>query len=139
MITVKRYHDICAGHRVYKHEGKCANLHGHGYRIHFTCTSGGLDEIGRIIDFGEINKRLCGWLEENWDHRFLIWENDPALKDLTKIDKKVVSVPFNPTAENMAVYLVEKIGPEQLYGSGAGLVEVTVEETPKCQATFSIK
>ena len=34
-ITATRYHDICAGHRVYGHEGKCSHFHGHNYRIYF--------------------------------------------------------------------------------------------------------
>ena len=46
---VKRYPDISCGHRVYRHESKCAHLHGHNYRIHFTVT-GRLDSLGRVID-----------------------------------------------------------------------------------------
>jgi hypothetical protein len=47
----------------------------------------------------------------------------------------IVFVPFNPTAENMARYLLEVIGPQQLVGTGVGLVSVTVEETRKCSAS----
>lgn len=46
---VKRYPDISCGHRLYKHESKCAHLHGHNYRIHFTVT-GRLDALGRVTD-----------------------------------------------------------------------------------------
>ena len=75
---VHRYHDISCGHRVYGHEGKCRHLHGHNYRVHFTCVaeSGQLDTLGRVIDFGEIKSRLCMWLEDNWDHHFLMGTED---------------------------------------------------------------
>lgn len=138
MTTVTRYHDICAGHRVYGHESKCAHLHGHNYRIHFTCASASLDSIGRVIDFSVIKKLLCIWLEDKWDHRFLIWVKDPIARKLKKIDKTVVIVPFNPTAENIARYLVEILGPKQLIGTGVHLISCKVEETRKCCSEFRL-
>lgn len=139
MITATKYHDISAGHRVHGHEGKCKNLHGHNYRVHFTCTADDLDAVGRVLDFGEIGRRLCQWLEEHWDHRFLIGEEDPDKCELLELDSTVVWVPFNPTAENMAKYLVTVVGPEELKGTGATLIECCVEETRKCSAIYSIK
>lgn len=135
---VHRYHDISCGHRVHGHEGKCRNLHGHNYRVHFTCVAedGALDGIGRVIDFSQIKARLCMWIEEHWDHRFLIWEEDPMKSHLLELDPTVVVVPFNPTAENIAQYLVEVVGPAQLAGTGIKLSEVMVEETRKCFASY---
>ncbi|WP_233866660.1 6-pyruvoyl trahydropterin synthase family protein [Paraburkholderia adhaesiva] len=137
MIRATRYHDISCGHRVVGHEGKCVHLHGHNYRVHFSCEAAALDAIGRVIDFGVIKERLCGWLEDQWDHRMLLWCDDPWLPFVREIDATVVSVPFNPTAENMAQHLVMLVGPVVLDGTGVRLVEVTVEETRKCSATYS--
>lgn len=131
-----RKHEFCAGHRVYGHEGKCRHIHGHGYVVHFTCEAERLDELGRVIDFSVIKSRLCQWLEDNWDHGFLIWEGDPLCEKLQELDSGVVPVPFNPTAENMAQYLVEVVGPKQLEGTGVRLVHVVVEETSKCSASY---
>lgn len=128
MITASRYHDISTGHRVYGHEGKCKYLHGHNYRVHFTCEADKLDAVGRVIDFSVIKERLCMWLENNWDHKMVLWDNDP----LKFIDQEVVWVPFNPTAENMAEYLLHIIGPQQLEGTNVRLVRVVIEETAKC-------
>lgn len=156
MITANRCHDISLGHRVVGHEGKCRHLHGHNYRIHFKCVAdaetSSLDDIGRVIDFSEIKSKLCMWLEDNWDHKFLAWEKDRLIEaiyneadnlpvyrdDFIALRESFVSVPFNPTAENIAKYLVEVIGPQQLKGTGIILIEVIVEETAKCSATFSI-
>jgi 6-pyruvoyltetrahydropterin/6-carboxytetrahydropterin synthase len=135
---VKRYHDICAGHRVHGHEGKCQHLHGHNYRVTFTCAATELDTVGRVIDFSEIKAKLCMWLEDNWDHKMLIWQEDPMLPFLQDIDKTVVSVPFNPTAENIAEHLVKVVGPAQLDGTGIQLVHCEVQETRKCSATYSL-
>lgn len=138
-MTVKaiRYHDICTGHRVHNHESKCQHLHGHNYRIHFYC-EGKLDAIGRVIDFSVIKEKLCMWLENNWDHRFLIWENDPISSYLLNIDNTVVRTPFNPTAENMAQYLVDVVAPIQLAETGVLCTKVLIEETAKCHASYEI-
>lgn len=134
MITASRYHDISCGHRVVGHEGKCALLHGHNYRIHFTCKAAHLDSVGRIIDFSVIKSTLCEWLEENWDHRFLAWDQDPLMYQM-HVGKEhgIVWVPFNPTAENMASHLLKVIGPSILPGA-VRLISVVVEETRKCSA-----
>lgn len=156
MISVSRYHDISCGHRVVGHEGKCRSLHGHNYRVHFECQASEMDALGRVIDFSVIKQKLCMWLEDTWDHKMLLWERDPLLTAqfqpafdkhrssydelalgaelLSVISESFVSLPFNPTAENMAKHLVHVIGPQQLTGTGVTLVRVTVEETRKCSA-----
>lgn len=148
MYTAERYHDISCGHRVVGHENKCRHLHGHNYRIHFVCSaetlSESLDHIGRVIDFGVIKEKLCMWIENNWDHKFLAWKQDPvfACMDFKDVESRdimfdsLVFTDFNPTAENMAQYLVEVIGPQQLDGTGVELVRCTIEETAKCSASF---
>lgn len=135
---ISRYHDISTGHRVCGHESKCQHLHGHNYRIHFECEAEELDSIGRVIDFGVVKERLCMWVEDFWDHRFLVFKDDPLAAGLKAIDPTVVFCDFNPTAENMAKYLVEVIGPQQLEGTGVRLISCKIEETAKCSATFSI-
>lgn len=147
-----RYHDISCGHRVVGHENKCRYLHGHNYRIHFHCQAEQLDGIGRVIDFSVIKEKLCLWLEGNWDHKFLVWEKDPmfdrdyvivtntdsSAKSFELLDmfwESFVRLPFNPTAENMASYLIDVVGPEQLEGTGVTLTQVIIEETAKCHAS----
>lgn len=135
LITAVRYHDFSCGHRVYEHESKCKHLHGHNYRVHFTIAAP-LDRIGRVLDFSVIKDRLCLWLEDNWDHRFLVWDKDPLAMAVFDLDPHgVVLVPFNPTAENMAKYLLEEIAPVKLLGLEVTCVSVTVEETRKCAAS----
>lgn len=155
MHQVHRYHDFSAGHRVTGHESKCQHLHGHNYRVHFTCEAitalDQLDAIGRVVDFGVVKERLCMWLEENWDHKFLAWDKDPVMRaleaavagnaitggnSLGKWKESLVWLPFNPTAENMAEYLCEEVGPAQLQGTNVWLSTVRIEETAKCHATY---
>lgn len=141
MITANRYHDISCGHRVVNHESKCAHLHGHNYRFHFKVEPNiGLDSIGRVMDFSVIKSTLCEWLEQYWDHKFLVWNEDPLKYQLYKADPKgVVFVTFNPTAENIAENFVLHIAPSLLNDLNCTLVELTIEETRKCSVTYTIK
>jgi 6-pyruvoyltetrahydropterin/6-carboxytetrahydropterin synthase len=140
-VCAERYHDISCGHRVVGHEGKCQHLHGHNYRITFSCESeSGTDDIGRVIDFGVIKSTLCEWLEKKWDHKMLLWAEDPLIAGVKYIDPLgVVAIPFNPTAENLGIYLLHLgpniLGPENEH---IRLVKVKVEETRKCSAVVEI-
>ena len=91
------------------------------------------------------------WLENAWDHKFLVWEQDKLINSLYNLvphnlefddaytfQESIVWLPFNPTAENMAQYLVEVIGPLQLIGTGVVLTKCSIEETRKCSASFSL-
>ncbi len=120
---------------------------------------GSLDDVGRVIDFSVVKTTLCQWLEDNWDHKFLHWEKDlliDGLKNLVSQDWKMssrpsiseldgdaffhslVALPFNPTAENLAAYMVNVIGPQLLDEHGVQLVECTIEETSKCHVNYSL-
>lgn len=166
-FTVIRSHEICAGHRVVGHESKCRHLHGHNYVFHFHVApkldaqikslakeykveSAALDNIGRVIDFSVVKTTLCQWLEDNWDHRFLHWEDDDLIHAMRVLIassneevpesehffRSLVSLPFNPTAENLAQYMVEVIGPQLLDEHGVELIECRIEETSKCHVSY---
>ena len=68
-----------------------------------------------------------------------MYEADELRLPIQKIiSEDIVSCPFNPTTENMARYLCEVIGPQQLKGTGCQLIKCTIEETRKCSATYEI-
>ena len=134
---------FCAGHRLLGHEGKCANLHGHNYVAEIYVTGDEIDEVGRVVDFSVINRLFKGWIDEHWDHGMLIWENDSdALNALQMISpNRLYTMPYNPTAENMARYLLENIGPElvrQIEGYKVHLSKVVIWETENSAAEVSI-
>ena len=142
-LTANRYHDFSYGHRVVGHENKCKWLHGHNGRVHFFCYADELDGVGRVIDFSCIKEKLCNWLEDNWDHKFLMWTGDPLFPQIKVCEEMIdgeceslVALPFNPTAENLGNYLLDVIGPQQLEGTGVILSKVIFEETRKCNVTI---
>jgi 6-pyruvoyltetrahydropterin/6-carboxytetrahydropterin synthase len=117
------------------HEGKCSSLHGHSYKVEIEAQAA-LDTIGRVIDFSVLKDRVGGWLDREWDHAFLLFDLDhetrQALSGLSLT--KIFLLPVNPTAENIAAYLLETVCPSALAGTGVLVVSVTVHETENCQA-----
>ena len=142
LITVTKKHTIAAAHRLYDYNGKCERLHGHNYQILLTLTAPSLNHLGMIIDFDDIKNILIRALDQAWDHKTLLYINDPLCAKLSQIldDDSVVPCPFNPTAENMACYLgqefLPKIIAEQKLPQGLQVQSVTVYETNDNLATW---
>ena len=131
MIECTRRIRFCAGHRVWKHESKCAWLHGHNYVAFFHAAAAELDELGRVIDFSVLAERLGGWIEEHWDHGFILHREDEEAKAAVgKVaGQRVFLLDSNPTAENLADYLLREVAPEALAGTGVQVVKVVLWES----------
>lgn len=135
--SVTRLLEFDAGHRVVNHESKCATLHGHRYKVEITAEATVLDEIGRVIDFSVLKERVGEWLDLYWDHNVILWDKDAStIKALNDCPRKKDPwiAPFNPTAENMADYLLRHVCPQELKYSGVTVTHVRVWETPNCYA-----
>jgi 6-pyruvoyltetrahydropterin/6-carboxytetrahydropterin synthase len=135
-ITITRRVEFDAAHRVMGHENKCRNLHGHRYVIEASFVSDDLDQLGRVLDFGVIKERLEQWVNQNWDHNVILFEVDKILgENIQQItEQKIYYLPFNPTAENMASYLLEKICPDLFREFAVQCVKIKLYETPNCSA-----
>mgnify|MGYP007071564299 CR=1 FL=1 len=151
-ITCTRRLTFCAGHRVLGHENKCAHLHGHNYVVEVTARSADtVDELGRVIDFSVIKAMLGNWLDTNFDHGFILHEQDTANIEylsnlivrpeenfahlqLAPVRQKLFVLPVNPTAENIAHYLLHTVCPLLFGSSGVQIIKVRVHETENCYA-----
>jgi len=140
MTTAVRRLQFCAGHRVWKHEHKCANLHGHNYIAFVHAEADQLDNLGRVIDFSVLKERIGGWIEQHWDHGFICHRDDAeALRAMEAIpNQKTFLMDANPTAENMADFLLRVVGPGQLADTGVRLVRVVLWETENCYAEVTL-
>lgn len=137
--TCTRRIQFCAGHRVAGHENKCRNLHGHNYVALFEAEAS-LDELGRVIDFSVLKERIGGWIDEHWDHGFVIGEEDQEALDVIgqMPGQKQYVLPMNPTAEWMADYLLYDVCPAVLEDTGVTVRKVILWETENCYATAEL-
>ena len=143
-LALVRQLRFCAGHRLHGHEGRCAFFHGHNYRVDIEVVGAGggaeVDDVGRVVDFSLIKKRMLGWLDANWDHAFLVFEEDAnALAAVRMVQPtKYFVMPWNPTAENMARYLLEVVAPNVLGDLGVIARRVAVWETDESCAVATL-
>jgi 6-pyruvoyltetrahydropterin/6-carboxytetrahydropterin synthase len=139
-LTIMRRIKFCAGHRLYRHGGKCEFFHGHNYIADFYVSGTATDDVGRVIDFAELKQKFKGWLDEHWDHGFILWQEDEngiaAAK--TVQPSKYYLLPYNPTAENMARYLLDVVCPGLLKGAGVQTTKVVIWETDEAFAEASL-
>lgn len=156
--VIEKCIEIDAGHRVPYHKSKCRNLHGHRYRIVAVCAIDSLppdipgsSEAGMVIDFGDLKAAMEEVFDAGYDHKLILWENDPLLKiqDMMLvsvfetalqelgISSGLVIVPCIPTAENLAKHWYGLLS-QALQGSGfqGRLTELKVWETPTSLAVY---
>lgn len=122
MFEVAVEHTFAAGHALREYRGKCENVHGHNYRVQVVVRGEKLDSIGMLADFVHLKKVLRETCEP-MDHVFL--------NEMPPFDK------VNPTAENMALYIGEKL--QAALAGNSNPVEVTevkVWETDIQSATY---
>lgn len=144
MYEISRRIQFCAGHRVYKHESKCNNMHGHNYVLYvYAKPYDGLDLLGRVIDFSVLKEKVGGWIEEHWDHGFILFDEDEELFPMlcygrkgepAHIKTKHYTMPRNPTAENMASELLHVICPKLFAKTDVYIYKVELHETENCCA-----
>ena len=89
MYYVTKKLEISASHSLeLDYPSKCRNVHGHNWVITVHCRSRKLNSNGMVVDFSAIK----AFIKEKLDHKML---NDV--------------LPFNPTAENIARWIVDNI------------------------------
>ena len=125
-----------AGHRLLKYKGKCEAPHGHTFKAEIMVSSEKLGQKGFVVDFVELRDKVGRWVDENWDHAFLVNGQDEELLralNLLKERKIFVFHDENPTAEVMAKYLYDYV--HKLYGDLVS--KVRIWESPNQYAEYS--
>jgi len=112
-LKVRRRFDFESAHLLPQHPGKCRNLHGHHYRLEVTVERSVDPDSGLAVDFGELKRIVKQEVVDRLDHRYI--------NDLME----------NPTAENMAVWIWNRLQPTL-----AGLEQIELHETRSCSVIY---
>lgn len=113
-------------HMLACHEGLCKNIHGHTYKMQVEVTrkskdlitSPGNSEEGMVIDFNHLKNIVKDKIIDPLDHAFMYWCQSPDSLEhkiaelLRKHGRKVVTVTYKPTAEEMARNFLEILSHE---------------------------
>lgn len=121
MFELKVITDFAAAHQLRNFRGNCEKLHGHNWKVEVILSGDKLNEAGLLIDFREVKETTDGILKE-LDHSFL--------NDLPRFKNE------NPSSENIAAYLFEKLSGE-LNDNHLKVTKVTAWESDSTCASYS--
>lgn len=150
-VLVCKTFSFDSSHQLMGHFGKCANLHGHTYKLEVKCKAEphkhssdsfaasdfgdqGItaDEAaaydsseGFVIDFYHLKSIVNALIVDKLDHAFIAMGNETVLDQLKESGAKVVVLGFRTTVENMAQYIAWR-----LIQAGLPIHSVRMWETP---------
>jgi 6-pyruvoyltetrahydropterin/6-carboxytetrahydropterin synthase len=113
--------DFKASHQLRYLNGECERLHGHNWLVEVIAERKELDVVGVVIDFEVLKKRLAEVLKP-FDHA--------RLNYVPPFDK------VNPTAENVARYLHDKLMEYPDIKDSCRIKRVTVGEAEDMVASY---
>ena len=115
--------NFSSAHQLRGYKGKCENLHGHNYKIEIYARGNELDNIGLLVDFGEL-KEAADEVVAYLDHR--------NINELPPFDEEL-----NPSAENLARYILERVA-SRVGDERVRIYKVRCFETPTSVATYQV-
>jgi 6-pyruvoyltetrahydropterin/6-carboxytetrahydropterin synthase len=120
-VMIERH--FSSAHQLRGYKGKCENLHGHNYKIEIFVRGAELNNVGLLVDFGDI-KSAADDIVKYLDHR--------NLNDLPPFDEEL-----NPSAENLARYILEYVA-SRIDDDRVHVYKVRCFETPTSVATYQV-
>lgn len=143
MQTITRKGTFDSAHRVMNESQKCFNQHGHTYLYELTFQFTSTEEIGYAIDFKEIKRVACQWIDDMLDHAAIYNPKDidyiePCLKHKSKLWLMSLEGDgeyCNPSVENIVreIFLAVELLFGETYNSvGLTLYKIKLFETPNC-------
>lgn len=136
MFKIRSEVQFDMAHYLSGYQGKCANIHGHRYRLVVTFSSEDLHTDGQLRDMVEdftVVKKALKEIGEAFDHKLVIEDNEEGSRLCRELEEyAVVLVPYRPTAERMAQYIYHR-----LQEKGLSVTEVELFETPTNSCIYS--
>ena len=133
MEIEKKYH-FYAAHRNKAGGEKCGRIHGHTYEVKCYFKFDQINEGGITYLFSDIDKLVEPIIKE-YCHWFLIYEKDPLVTILELANEPIKKLPFETSAENMSVWLFNRIVRE----TQLPIIKIELAETKSSNVIYEIK
>lgn len=118
LVVILRF---CAAHKIEGYQGRCANLHGHNYKVEIEVCGQQLNDIGLLIDCETIKKRLKQVIDL-LDHSYL--NELPAFEGIST------------SAENIARYIYQQCA-KKINNEGVRVEAIKLWETDNFFVRYS--
>lgn len=133
MVVSKKYH-FYAAHRNKAGGEKCGRIHGHTYKVTCDFKFDNINDGGITCLFSDIDALVEPIIKE-YCHWFLVYEEDPLAGILTMHNEPIKILPFETSAENMALWLFQRIQRE----TQLPIVKIELAETKSSNVIYEIK
>ena len=127
-------------HALSNYDGKCKNIHGHTYKLFVTligvpCEDSTSPKNGMVLDFGDLKNIVKVPIVDVFDHSLVVPANK-GFEELRKFQEteKYIEVPFQPTCENLTIYIAKII--QSKLPDTVSLYSVRLYETPTSYAEW---
>ena len=133
-FRVTKEFDFEMAHALWNYDGACKNIHGHSYRLFITLAGEPSQDssdpkFGMVIDFKDLKKMVKKPVVDFLDHSLVVYReaDGEILETVRTMYEKVHVVDFQPTCENLVLFIVQTIQP--LLNPGLELHSVKLFET----------
>ena len=138
--VTKEFHFEMA-HALWNYDGKCKHIHGHSYKLFVTIMGEPIKDVnnpklGMILDFGDLKTIVKEPVVDMLDHSLVLNRvAGPTIPDRSnQMYNKVHFFDFQPTVENLVVYIADTIKPK--LPPGIDLYSVRLHETASAFAEW---
>ncbi len=138
--VTKEFHFEMA-HALWNYDGKCKHIHGHSYKLFVTIIGEPIKDadnpkLGMILDFGDLKTMVKEPVVDMLDHSLVLNRvAGPTIPDRSnQMYNKVHFFDFQPTVENLVVYIADTIKPK--LPPGIDLYSVRLHETASAFAEW---
>lgn len=115
-IRLTKQYDFEMAHALYNYDGRCRNVHGHSYKLSVTIIGEPLKDDthpknGMVMDFGDLKKVVQEDIVDSLDHALVVYKDAPQdkLLELGVMYERYHVFNFQPTSENLVIYIAEQI------------------------------
>lgn len=121
-------------HTLFGYDGLCRNIHGHSYNLEVTISGEPRNEPGHpkdgmVLDFSELKTIVKSQIVDRFDHALMvnILVPEKQMELLRQTTNRIIVVDFQPTSENIVVYIAEIL--QQHLPAGVNLFSIRLFET----------
>jgi 6-pyruvoyltetrahydropterin/6-carboxytetrahydropterin synthase len=145
-VTLHVQHNVEIAHRLLNLPGKCQNIHGHSLQVRLSVQAAVTNDEGyaigadgtTVLEFGLLKKMFRAYLDQEWDHRLHLNENDPwarqlglSWNDQGRVIKQGLLPGLqvwdhDPSTENIAWWINEHVGTNIVPGLP---ISIKIQET----------
>ncbi|MFO8128777.1 MAG: 6-carboxytetrahydropterin synthase QueD [Bacteroidales bacterium] len=140
-IRITKQFTFEMAHVLRNYDGPCKNIHGHSYKLDVTVAGTPNDhenspKYGMVMDYKDLKDIVKDNVLNNFDHALLISEkyDMPTIQQLQKDFEKTITVPYQPTTENLLLEIAAKL--KKLLPPGMQLFKLKLRETATAYAEW---